>query len=183
MDEKRSKKAHLNALALILCIVQSVQSDMVRSHMCTAGADYKFCHTVIPTSSAKQEFPIIHLVNTVDHCRDICDKEGCSAFEYQASANNRQQQCILYLGIYESIQLVPDFHLCNDKEWRYSWKRPTEKSKGHCLGKRSETLQIQLPWADNGCYRGHSGAEVAPPGAAWTTRHRPLLALMQFWIK
>ena len=142
MGAKESREAHLNALVLILCIIQV---DIVSSHVCTVGADYKFCHKLIAAIDAKEAFPLVHLVNTVHHCRDICDMEGCSGFQYHASANDKQQRCILFHGTYGSIQLVPNFNHCNDKEWMYSWKRPTERSNGHCAGQRPETLQRQIP--------------------------------------
>ena len=126
MAQRRMRESLLsNTLMFLICLMQA---KLTLSHKCTVGADYMFCHKVKQTDHQAEKWDVY----TVHHCRDICDKDGCVAFEYRASPGNEHQTCMIFDGTHESIQLLPTLDTCNDRFWRYSWKRPIEKSKGNC---------------------------------------------------
>ena len=116
----------LGKLMFLLCLVDAA---LVDGHMCTVGADYKYCYRV----AAKNDFKSRReLVYTVHECRDICHKEGCIAFQYRASVFKAEQSCILFHGESENIHLSPYYDRCNAETWSYSWIRLPEPSNGHC---------------------------------------------------
>ena len=119
----------------------------VVSNMCTRGADYMHCHEVVmvsddATAVQQQSKPVF----TVHKCRDICDIDGCIAFEYQVIATERQQTCTLFLGAPEDIVVAENFSRCNGEEWLFSWKRSVEKKKGNCkvFEDEAETNESQV---------------------------------------
>ena len=116
---------------VLLCLVDVA---FVYSHMCTVGADYKYCYRV--TTHNDDVTRKSERVYTVHQCRDICDKKGCIAFQYRARARNHQQSCILFYGKNEHVRLSPHYDRCNDETWSYSWKRLPEPSNGHCIVSR-----------------------------------------------
>lgn len=113
------------ALVFLVCLMNV---KFAVSHMCTRGADYMFCHRVSLADGQIVSWDVY----TVDQCRDICEREGCIAFEYHARPHNKLQTCRVYHGTGESVELEPTFDVCNDVFWKYSWKRPIRKSKGNC---------------------------------------------------
>ena len=117
---------HLSKTIVLLCLVDAA---FVHSHMCTVGADYKYCYQVITQNDVKSRYESVY---TVHQCRNICDKERCIAFQYRAYAGTKQQRCILHSGNPESIRLSPNDDRSNDETWSYSWKRLAEPSNGHC---------------------------------------------------
>ena len=126
MAETRTRESLLSKTVMFLVFL--MQAKLTVSHVCTVGADYMFCHKVQQTDPETETWDVY----TVHQCRDICDREGCVAFEYSASPDKEHQKCMIFDRTNESIQLVPTFNICNDRFWKYSWKRPIEKSKGNC---------------------------------------------------
>ena len=120
------------AMLLPFCLIP-MPNRFVLSNMCTRGADYMHCHEVVVVSdndaAVQQQFKSVF---TVHECRDICDIDGCIAFEYQVIATERQQTCKLLWGAPEDIVIAENFSRCNEEEWLFSWKRPVEKTKGSC---------------------------------------------------
>eukprot|EP00112_Aurelia_sp_Birch-Aquarium-sp1_P005171 Seg1586.4 transcript_id=Seg1586.4/GoldUCD/mRNA.D3Y31 product="hypothetical protein" protein_id=Seg1586.4/GoldUCD/D3Y31 len=138
MALRKDWEISLKTLVLLLFLLQV---EVVVSNFCTAGADYKYCHEVLPYGS--NVIQRNKKVYTVHECREFCDRIGCFAFEYQAGATWKLQMCTIFYGAYERIILSPIYSSCNDKTWFYSWKRPIENSGGNCIlsGKPLEPLQ------------------------------------------
>ena len=136
----KNRDISLKMLVLVLCLLLV---EVVISNFCTAGADYKYCHVVQPYGlDVIQRYKEVY---TVHECREFCDKIGCFAFDYEASAAWRLQLCRVFYGTYESLLLSPSYRRCDDETWSYCWKRPMENPGGSCMfsGNSPEPLQEQ----------------------------------------
>ena len=140
MALRKARNTSLKTLTLLFCFLQF---EVVISNLCTAGADYMYCHEIRPYGPDVDQ--LSKTVYTVHECREFCDEIGCFAFKYQACAARKLQFCWIFNGTNESVEMFPDYSQCDDKTWFYSWRRPIENSIGDCTISGERTEQPLVP--------------------------------------